>query len=182
VVATFSGKDILLPSGELDRDALGKIIFQDVNARRKMNRATHIPVLFGILRQLLFSWVCMKRVVVLDMPLLFETGFYHVTKPNNILISCSKETQLSRLVSRDGLQEREASARIEAQMPIELKQKKADIIIDNDEASSIVSLKESVTRAVEEIRRKSWFQAIVTSPLGVGFAVLLACRMVLPGS
>ena len=145
-----------------------------------MNRATHIPVLFGILRHLVFNWVCMRRVVVLDMPLLFETGFYHVTKPNNILIACSKEAQLSRLVSRDGLNERDASARIESQMPIELKRKKADIIIDNDGAASIDTLKESITCAVEEIRRKSWFQFLVTSPIGVGFAALLASKMIFP--
>lgn len=50
--------------GEIDRDALGKIVFNDVDARRKLNKATHLPVFVEMFRQLFCSWLSCERVVV----------------------------------------------------------------------------------------------------------------------
>jgi hypothetical protein len=60
-------------SGELDRAALGAIVFRDPAARQRLNQATHLPIFFQIFCDLAWHWLCGRLVVVLDMPLLFET-------------------------------------------------------------------------------------------------------------
>jgi dephospho-CoA kinase len=70
-------------------------------------------------------------VVVLMIPLLFETGLESLCS-EVWLVTCSPETQLQRLIGRDGLPEHEALARIAAQWPLDRKQALADRLIHND--------------------------------------------------
>lgn len=70
-------------------------------------------------------------VQVIDMPLLFETGFYKLTRPR-VLVACGPAVQLQRLMSRDGSSKEAAQARINSQMPLEAKVKLADVVIHND--------------------------------------------------
>ena len=51
-------------AGELDREALGALAFNDREARRKLNRATHPAVFLELLRQLLLHWLACKWIVV----------------------------------------------------------------------------------------------------------------------
>jgi hypothetical protein len=71
-----------------------------------------------------------QAVVVVDMPLLFETGASRLTKPR-VLIACDEHTQLQRLMARNGLSAEQASARVGSQMPLEAKRRRADVVIDN---------------------------------------------------
>lgn len=68
------GDRIIQPDGQLDRSALGDIIFADKSMRSRLNRIIQPAILWTILKQLLhykLSW----KTVVLDAPLLYETGF-----------------------------------------------------------------------------------------------------------
>ena len=109
-------------AGELDRDALGSLAFNDREARRKLNRAVHPAVVLELLRQLLLHWLtckwlvvrlcfchwCTEQVIsvitagsavkVVDMPLLFESGAYRLLWPR-VLVACSSEVQVRRLAS-----------------------------------------------------------------------------------
>lgn len=76
------------------------------------------------------SQVLVRVLQVVDMPLLFETGAYKVTRPR-VLVACDAETQLQRLMARDATDVVAARARMEAQMPLEAKRKLADVVIDN---------------------------------------------------
>jgi dephospho-CoA kinase len=69
--------------------------------------------------------------VVLMIPLLFEAGLESLCS-EVWLVTCSPETQLQRLIGRDGLPEHEARARIAAQWPLARKQALADLLIHND--------------------------------------------------
>ena len=71
------------------------------------------------------------RVALADIPLLFETGHTH-DFDRVVVVACSPQEQLRRLVARDGLTERDARARLDAQWPIEEKEARADYVITTD--------------------------------------------------
>lgn len=75
VISTF-GSDVLTPSGEIDRAKLGTIVFNDTQARKKLNGATHPMIRLEMLRQMLWWFLKGERMVVLDTPLLYEAGLY----------------------------------------------------------------------------------------------------------
>lgn len=58
------GEKFLLTAGDIDRVALGQLVFSDVQARRSLNKATHLPVAVELLRQLLLCWLSCRRLVV----------------------------------------------------------------------------------------------------------------------
>jgi dephospho-CoA kinase len=71
-----------------------------------------------------------KAVVILDVPLLIETGM-HKGLAEVIVVYAPEHIQLQRLIQRDHLSEADALARIRSQMPIDEKRKWASIVIDN---------------------------------------------------
>ncbi len=124
------GEGILDLQGNIDREKLGEIVFNDPRARKRLNEITH-PRVFDLMQQELKRAEREgARVVILDVPLLFESGADSWLKPV-ILVYADAQTQLNRLVERDGCSAQRALARINAQMPIEEKRKKAQFVIDN---------------------------------------------------
>lgn len=70
------GDSILLPSGELDRPALGRLAFGDEAKRRALNRITHGAIRKRMAWVLLKEWMRGTRTVVVDVPLLVEAGLW----------------------------------------------------------------------------------------------------------
>ncbi len=130
-VRTRFGDGIVRPDGNLDRDKLGRWVFRDPVLKRDLEQIVH-PFVF---RQMATE---VKRlaaahpgtVVVLDIPLLIESGLHRVL-PLTVLVHVPEAVQLTRLIRRDGLAAADARARIRAQMPIDAKRAHADVIIDN---------------------------------------------------
>ena len=130
-VRTRFGDGIVRPDGNLDRDKLGRWVFRDPVLKRDLEQIVH-PFVF---RQMVAE---IKRlaaahpgtVVVLDIPLLIESGLHRVL-PLTALVHVPEAVQLTRLIRRDGLAAADARARIRAQMPIDAKRAHADVIIDN---------------------------------------------------
>ncbi len=130
IIAHF-GRGILLPDGEIDRRRLGEIVFND-------------PVEKQVLEGFIHPWVREETarrlerlrsdephaVVILDVPLLFETGM-HRGLEEVIVVVAPEAVQLARLMARDHLAPAEALARIRSQMPIEHKKALATRVIDN---------------------------------------------------
>ncbi|CAA0820865.1 Dephospho-CoA kinase [Striga hermonthica] len=129
VLAAF-GDEILLSGGEVDRLKLGQIVFNDPDRRQLLNRLLAPYISFGILLQVLKLWIKGCKIIVLDVPLLFEAKMDRWTKPI-IVVWANPKTQLERLMLRDGSTAEEAQSRINAQMPLDLKKSKADIVVDN---------------------------------------------------
>jgi len=75
-------------------------------------------------------WLKGYRVIVLDVPLLFEAKIDKFTKPI-IVVWVDPETQIQRLLARDKSSEEDGRNRVNAQMPLDVKRSKADIVIDN---------------------------------------------------
>ncbi|KAL9332244.1 hypothetical protein ACSQ67_001854 [Phaseolus vulgaris] len=129
VVAAF-GDEIVLEDGEVNRPRLGQIVFSDPDKRQFLNRLLAPYIARGILWEVLKLWVKGYKVIVLDVPLLFEAKMDKFTKPI-IVVWVDPDTQIQRLLARDKSIEEDARNRVNAQMPLDLKRGKADIVIDN---------------------------------------------------
>jgi dephospho-CoA kinase len=124
------GGDVLAPDGVLDRPALRERVFGDPDELEALNAIVHPEV--GRLREARVAEARARgeRVVVCDIPLLFEKGFADEFD-RVILVDAPRPVRLERLVRDRGLRETDAMAMIAAQMPAELKRARADHVIDN---------------------------------------------------
>jgi dephospho-CoA kinase len=156
---------------------MASVVFKDASARRRLNKATHLPVLLGIMRQILGHWFTFKPILVIDMPLLFETGFYNLTRPNNILVTCRPDLQLERLKERNSMSQQDAEARIASQMPLEQKSKLADVVINNDGTLEELENKVAVVEQLQ-LRRGRWLHSTAFSPAGVAIALILLWHVI----
>lgn len=125
------GARILDANGNIDRKALGGIVFSDEGKRRQLNGIIHPHVIDGMLKQakqLLTEDPTMP--VVLDVPLLFESGMDR-SVDYVVLVYCDDAVRLQRILLRDGCTEADAVARMRAQRSQEEKRLLADAVIDN---------------------------------------------------
>ncbi|HTO55776.1 MAG TPA: dephospho-CoA kinase [Myxococcota bacterium] len=136
IVEAF-GEEYLTASGELDRPKLGKLVFEDAEARQRLNRLIHPLVTAEHQRRAAAHRARGVEVIVADVPLLLEgrkagvgTG---ALLPFDLiaLVYARPEQQLERVVARDKLAPADARARIAAQLPIDEKRALADVVIDN---------------------------------------------------
>ena len=128
--ATF-GPGVLRPDGSLDREALGKLVFRDPEARGRLNAIVHPRVAEEAAREIdAHRARDPGALVVYDVPLLFEEGLEGRFDAVAVVYAPRGE-QLRRLMARDGLAEEAARARLAAQMDIEEKARRADFLLDN---------------------------------------------------
>ncbi|NXG26672.1 DCAKD protein, partial [Grallaria varia] len=125
------GTGILLENGEINREALGNIIFSQPEKRRLLNSITHPEILKQMLKQILKYFVLGYRYVILDIPLLFETRGLTKFMKYTVLVYCDPLAQRARLMRRSGLDAAAADARISSQLPLEEKRQWATYVIDN---------------------------------------------------
>lgn len=140
IAATF-GPQLLRADGTLERTALGRMIFADPAARRRLEEITHPEI-----RRLTFVWLAQQRrrgarAAVCDIPLLFEVG---LDGPGSFIdriwvIAVQPETQLRRLQARDGLPRAAALARIQAQRPLAEKVAGAGRVFWNEGAPEVLA-------------------------------------------
>ncbi|WP_076459313.1 dephospho-CoA kinase [Limosilactobacillus caccae] len=125
------GQQVLLDNGELNRPALGKIVFNDQKARQKLNDIMQPLIRDEIWRQVAALKKQHLPAIILDAPLLFEQH-YDEDCDQVIVVFTDREKQLQRLMARDHYSQDEALNRIKAQLSLADKEKKADILIDNN--------------------------------------------------
>ena len=125
------GHQVVQEDGTLDRKALGAIVFADPAKRKRLEEITHPAI--GLRQQRILSVLdeeAFEGIVIWDVALLFESG--GVAKMDRVVVAyADPETELARLIARDGLPEADARARIASQMPIAQKAKRAHFVIDN---------------------------------------------------
>ena len=130
VVAAF-GKSILKPDGEIDRQKLGQLVFDDASALARLNRIMH-PRIYEIARQKIEEYLeAGIKVVALEVALLIEAGWTPLV--NQVWVTTAPETTIvKRLKSSRGLSEQQILTRLRSQMPQEEKSKRADVVINTD--------------------------------------------------
>ena len=129
VVARF-GDEILTPHSSLDRARLAQIVFHDAAALRDLEAIIH-PVVRKSIDEFFDRLPPNTRFAVADIPLLFETAGEH-RFDKVIVVACARETQIERVMARDGLSREDAERRVASQWPIGEKVKKADYVIWTD--------------------------------------------------
>ena len=125
------GEQLLRPDGELDREALGRIVFADPDKLASLNAIVHPLIGELTAAQTRAAEVADAPVVIFDVPLLVENhleGMYDAV----VVVAAPPETQLRRLTEQRGMTEADAKARIAAQAPLEAKLAAATYVIDND--------------------------------------------------
>lgn len=126
IVRNF-GRCILNDDKSINRALLGRVIFSDKRAKLGLERVTH-PLILKEMKRLIGK---MKGLVVVDVPLLFEKKLQK-NFDATMVVACTPQKQLQRIIKRDGLSSQEARLRIKAQMPLDEKRRMADVNINND--------------------------------------------------
>ena len=148
VVAAF-GTPILDASGEIDRNKLGEVVFQDPARLRRLNALVHPEVIRQILEQLdqLETSHSLSKVVV-DASLMIESGFHKQFK-HLIVVSCGADQQVERLMQRNRLSRAQALQRIGLQWPLQAKLPLATVVIDN--SGTLQQTRHQVDRLLETL-------------------------------
>ena len=120
--------DGVFSGASLDRAMLGQLVFADAQKREMLNAILHPMILTEIRRQL-DQLDAPGRIVVGDIPLLYECGMENMFDTVWV-VRADRETQIQRLFERDGLNREQAEHRINSQMPLDEKIRRADAVID----------------------------------------------------
>jgi dephospho-CoA kinase len=163
IVDDFGEEEVLNEDEEIDRKKLGAVIFADHSKRRLLNSITHPRIIYIMLKRIFYGiYLNYSDFCVADVPLLYESGKLRWLFGLVIVVACSKEEQLERLVKRNPeLSREQCEDRIKSQMPIADKIKLGEIVVMNDG-----SLDELYDR-VEDVR-----QELMNRVYGVGLSLL----------
>lgn len=145
-VVNFFGERILKTNRAIDRQALGKIVFEDQRLLKSLNRIMHPLIIAEIKKQI--SRTKFKLVAV-DAPLLFETGLADLFD-QIVVVKAGRQKQFTRLLERTTLSKADIVKRLNTQMPLSAKIRKADFVIDNS------GTMERTKKQVEYLRRNLW--------------------------
>lgn len=115
-------------NGKVLRSELGKVIFSDAEAKAKLEAFLH-PKIRAAIEEESVRQDAFKFPYLIDIPLYFETQAYPIK--DSVVVYAPKVIQLQRFMKRSGFDEPEALRRIESQMDIEEKKRRATWVIDN---------------------------------------------------
>lgn len=126
------GQGVVSDRGEIDRKALGKIVFNNPRKRKILEAIVH-PVVQK-LAQIEFQQAINSKahLIIYECPLLFETGLDKLGFKNIISVTSTEDVLLSRIIKRDKITKEEAIKRLKSQLNSEIKNVKSDFIIENN--------------------------------------------------
>jgi dephospho-CoA kinase len=125
------GLGILGPDGELDRKAMAALVFPDPSARARLESIVHPAVRAAVASETARLAAAGHDLAFYDVPLLFERGLEREVDCV-VVVHAPRALQLERLQARDGMTRAEAEARLDAQLPVEEKARRADVVVGNE--------------------------------------------------
>jgi len=144
------GREVLDEDGTIDRTKLGRIVFANAERRRKLNQIVHPRVIEE--QNALLAEVARRdpdAITVIDAALMIESGGYK--RFDKVIVAfCDSETQIQRLMRRNGITREDAERRIAAQMSSDEKRRFADFEIDT--TGSYAETREQVVKVFEILR------------------------------
>jgi len=143
--------EAFVKEGKVDRKALGSIVFRDDEKRKALEALLH-PLIYEEIERQSTNQDRKEKPYFIDIPLFFESGRYPIKK--SLVVYATKAQQLERLISREGYTEQEAHNRINTQIPVEEKRKRANYVIDN--SGTLMQLEKECKRVKEEILNDSY--------------------------
>ncbi|SHE69391.1 dephospho-CoA kinase [Caldanaerobius fijiensis DSM 17918] len=140
-IVSYFGPEILKENGDIDRKKLGSIVFADSEKLQALNRITH-PAMIKYTKAEIERLMAQKthKLVVIDAAILIEMGLDKLVDEIWV-VYVDRETQIERVMARDGLSYDDALNRINSQMPLDEKLRLADKVIDN-------------TKPLDEVRKQ----------------------------
>jgi dephospho-CoA kinase len=140
------GEGIIGRGGAIERRKLGALVFGEKALRRTLNGILHPRIIRRIKERLARA---RRRLVVIDAPLLYETGL-EKTVDAVVVVAASRSEQIRRSRAKTGLSRREILSRIASQAPLKEKIRSADFVIDNN------GTRKQTQAQVDSIRRSLW--------------------------
>ncbi|MCB9727630.1 MAG: dephospho-CoA kinase [Deltaproteobacteria bacterium] len=125
------GDGMLLPDGGLDRAAMGELVFADAAARGRLESIVHPAMMARVASRLVAlqregtPWALYEAALIVERGL--APGLAAL-----VVVVCDVETQVARLMARNGLDEAQARSRVAAQTTNEERIAAADYVIEND--------------------------------------------------
>ena len=133
-IREYFGPGVFMPSGELDRRALRKIVFNDQEKRLWLEKLLHPRIKAQIQVEIAQA---KPPYCVIEIPLLFKRkDFSYINRV--LLLTTDKATQLSRIINRDHCTEKEANDIINTQPSEESRKKIADDVLNNNESNELL--------------------------------------------
>ena len=135
----YFGTSILNPDGSLNRKELSKSVFEGENSKERLNqlnKITHFYIQRETERIIKESEQNGYKGVLVDAPVLFESGFY-ILCDVTICVTAPLNTKLQRIISRDGITYEKALARVSNQLTDDELRAKCTYEIDNSGSKSV---------------------------------------------
>jgi dephospho-CoA kinase len=129
------GTRFIAPDGALDRERMRSLAFADPTARRRLERIVHPLVSEETAREADAAVAAGHQTVVFDVPLLAESAHWRQRVDRVLVVDCREETQIARVVARNGMTAEAVRQIIAAQAPRTTRLAAADSVICNDGVS-----------------------------------------------
>lgn len=142
--------------GALRRDELARLVFESDEERRALESIVHPAIASETQRQMAALKNAGEPLVVYEAPLLFEVGREGMCD-EVVAVIADEAVQLERIRARGGVDNRQARARIAAQLPQSVKAERADVVLEN--SGSMDALLERVDSLVAGWRARGWLPA-----------------------
>lgn len=134
-IAAEFGQEFMTPDSALDRARMRELAYRDSNAKRRLEAIIHPMVGKATQRQTKDAMDQGKPCVVFDIPLLVEAGHWRPRLHRILVIDCAEETQIERVMARNGLSRADVKKIISAQASRKLRLAAADMVIYNQSLS-----------------------------------------------
>ena len=143
------GDTVIQQSGELDREALAQFVFRDSRALRKLDALMH-PIIGKKVEVELANFTMRGHdIAVIDVPLLFECA-WDKDMDATVVVWAPEETCIIRLQAQRGFTPKDIAQRINSQLSLEEKRRRADYVIDNSgEAEKTRAATEAILKKMQ---------------------------------
>ena len=145
-IVKIFGKEVLDKDGRINKKTLSQKAFINKNTCEKLNKIVHPQVI----RILIKAISKLKGAVIIDAPLLIESGFYRFVD-FIVVIKCPLKLELQRAAKKSRLPEADIRRRLACQLTFKDKKRYADFIIDN--SGSISKLEAQVKKVYREVAK-----------------------------
>jgi dephospho-CoA kinase len=146
------GDGVFYKNGRLNKKKAARVIFEDDALRQSLEDIVH-PLVFEKVHSLAEELKGTEKIVVVEVPLLFERG-YENRFDRTITVCAEEKVALYRLGGK-GIKSEEATSRLKSQLPIKEKMQRADFVIDNN--GTFEETTEQVRRIYKELSRgRNW--------------------------
>ncbi|CAM3980108.1 dephospho-CoA kinase [Staphylococcus schweitzeri] len=140
------GEEAIDENGEMDRQYMGDLVFNQPEKRLELNAIVH-PIVREIMEAEKNEYLNQGFNVIMDIPLLYENELEN-TVDEVWVVYTSESIQIDRLMQRNDLSLEDAKARVYSQISIDKKSRMADHVIDN--LGDKLELKQNLERLLEE--------------------------------